>query len=155
MDPETYSSAFLGVFVLATLGWVLFGRFPGPGDGVSTMRYACGIGGISLASTASVIGISFFSGLGGFLDLAPQLQLLIAAMAGLSYGMLALGRSKDVGKGRGAAALGIIPIANLWLMFAAPSPDPSRPPYRPKNKLLRFLIGFSVLVVGTAAPRIL
>lgn len=99
--------------------------------------------------------MSYLTARTGNFEMAPWLNLAIAAMAGVAFGMLALGRSHDAGKGRGFAAIGIIPIVSLWLMFAAPSPDPARPPYKPRNKFLRFIIGFSALLVGAALPQVL
>lgn len=155
MDQQTLASAYVPVLALAFLGWVAFGHKPGPGENVSLMRFCVGAGIIAFVSTAGVLAVTYLTARTGNFETAPWLNLAIAAMSGVAFAMLALGRSYDAGKGRGFAAIGIIPIVSLWLMFAAPAPDPARPPYQPRNKLLRFVIGFTVLVVGSALPQVL
>ncbi len=150
MDQQ---AAYLIVLALAFFGWVAFGHKPGPGENVSLMRLCIGSGLIGLLSTLGVVAVSFLSGFTGHPELAIWLSLVIAAISGVALGMLALGRSHDAGKGRRFAAIGIIPLLGLWLMFAAPAPDPARPPYQPENKLLRFVIGFVALLIGSAVPQ--
>lgn len=154
-EQQAIASAYFPVLAVAFFAWVAFGHKPGPGENVSLMRYCVGAGLISFVSVAGGVAVSYLAARSGNFDLAPGLSLLIAAMAGVAFGMLALGRSYDAGRGRWFAALGIVPLAGLFLLFAAPKPDPARPPYQPKNKFLRFVIGFSALLVGTALPQLL
>jgi hypothetical protein len=155
MEQQALASLYVPVLAVAFFGWVAFGHRPGPGENVSLMRYCVGVGLISFVSVLGVLAVSYLAARTGNFDLAPGLNLVIAAMSGVALGILALGRSHDAGGGRRFAAIGIIPIVGLWLLFASPAPDPARPPYQPKNKLLRFVIGFTALLVGTALPQVL
>jgi len=152
---QNLAEFYVPVLAVAFLGWVAFGHKPGPGENVSLMRYCIGIGAISLVSFIGVLAVTYLAARTGNYEVAPGLSLAIAAMAGVALGLLALGRSHDAGGGRRFAAIGIIPVVGLWLAFAGPVADPARPPYQPRNKFLRFVIGFGALLIRTAVPQIL
>ncbi|WP_128292649.1 hypothetical protein [Afifella aestuarii] len=70
------------------------------------------------------------------------------ALAGVAYAYAALLRAKDAGRTRGFALLGIVPIANLWLIFASPKKAPERPAYVPAWRIVRIAIALVAVVIS-------
>lgn len=75
---------------------------------------------------------------------------VLSALAGIAFGCAAKLRARDAGQSRGVALLGIIPVANLVLMFLPPKKAPERSAYRPASKGARILVGLAALA-GFAA----
>lgn len=155
MDKNTFALSFYAVMTLASLGRVAVSRKPGPGENVSRMRLCIAYGLLNLAIMTGAVAVTVLTIWTNAPGMGPWLLLALAALYGSAFGRLALGRSHDAGRGRGFAAMTFIPIAGFYPMFAAPAPDPARPPYKPKGRALRFLIGFVVLVVGSSLPVVL
>lgn len=136
----------------AFFGWVAFGRKRGPGKTISRMSFCIGTGLVNFTSVAGLIAVIFLLAQVDAIEIGRGLILIVPAMTGLASGVLALGRSQDAGKGRFSAAMTVIPVAGLFVVFAKPALNPARPPYRPRNRMLRFLIGFVALGIGSAVP---
>jgi hypothetical protein len=154
LSPEQIQGYYLlsvaGGFIL----YVLAGAIPPSGAGISRMGYFVRAGALALGSTIAIMLAT--ATLRTFAPFAPpSLQVVTTLAIGLASGayagLMALGRSVDSGGRRAFAVFGLIPFANLWLAFAAPIPDPARPPYMPKSAFLRFLVGFLCLFIGSAA----
>lgn len=152
ISSEQIQGLYFFAFAISFLGYVTFAPFPAPGAVISRMGYFVRTGVLILGSTlAMMLGIAFIE---TFAVWAPPSTFIltsttVALAAGVYAGIIALGRSLDSGGGRGFAALGIVPFANLWLVLAAPNLNSARPPYVPANSFLRFLIGFFACVLGS------
>lgn len=72
------------------------------------------------------------------------------AVGGCLFAHVSMLRTKDAGKSKGFAFIGIVPIASFFLFFASPVTSPARPAYVPKDCSLRVAIGvFALLMISS------
>jgi|GEM_PF-2678821 len=98
---------------------------------------------VALVKTVAILWFAPEQGLRIYLFGASVLVFLFGAL----YARVNLMRAKDAGKSRGFALLGLVPLANFWLMFAPPKPAPERPPYVPRAVWARVAIGLIAAAV--------
>ncbi|GAB4532790.1 MAG: hypothetical protein Tsb0019_34440 [Roseibium sp.] len=98
---------------------------------------------VALVKASATLGFTPEQGLAIYLAGASVVVFLLGAL----YARVNLMRARDSGRSRGSALLGLVPLANFWLMFAPPKPAPERPPYVPQAVWARVAIGLAAAAV--------
>ncbi|MFS8183200.1 hypothetical protein ACMG4P_16800 [Pseudovibrio denitrificans] len=119
----------------------------------STMMYIVWLAAIIIGLMLTIYGLIQLTAHTGAMSNTQYFWVtgLIFALFGALSNRAAVYRARDAGRSRLFALLAIIPIANLWLVFASPKVASERPPYTPAAAPLRIFIGIAAFVMILAA----
>lgn len=152
-DGLIYLAIVIGFFAHAlyenTTKTVPLAREPVTTNNGSIMMYVVWLAAIAVGTTAAILGLIWVMVRQGSITETQYLWTIasIYALAGALYNRAAIYRARDAGRSRGFALLAIVPIANLWVLFASPKAASERPGYTPAATPLRILVGLAAFVV--------